>query len=247
MFGKECIYILIDPKQPGFLKIGYGKSDQGLKTEELIIGYEAGMEVAFYKVVKMARIFSKKINKELQEKAPGVNIKGDMFCISTDKCINIIRNLYGKFSEEATKLKFIPEESISFKKLSEEREEKKSWFRIGEFNHDKIFISLPVDVKTTNSCTTWIMRSLNLKRNPRSFNSKIFGSEISKVTFLLQDKKYECNYYSVFEKSMGTGALVFDDIVFPRITLNSLGVGAGHFNLIHDYIVDKYITKTNDQ
>jgi hypothetical protein len=246
MFGKECIYILIDPKQPGFLKIGYGKFRQGLKTEDLIIGYEAGMEVAFYKIVKMARIFSEKINKELHEKSPGVNIKKDMFCISTDKCINIIKNLYGKFSEEATNLKFIPEESISFTKLSEERQEKKSWWRIGEFNNDKIFISLPVEVKTTNLYTMWIMRSFNLKRNPRSFNSKIFGSEISKVTFFLQDVKYECNYYSVFEKSMGTGALLFDDIVFPRINLNSFGVEAGHFNLVHNYLVDKYITKTND-
>jgi hypothetical protein len=246
MLGKECIYILIDPKQPGFLKIGYGTSHEGLKTEELIIGYEAGMEVAFYKAVKMARIFSNKINNELQEKALGLNIKRDMFFISTDKCINIIKNLYGKFSQEATNLKFIPEESISFTKLSEERQEKKSWWRIGEFNHDKIFISLPVEIRTTNLCTIWIMSSFNLKRNPRSFSSKKFGSEISKVTFFLQDKKYECNYYSVFEKSMGTGALVFDDIIFPRITLNSLGSGAGHFNYVHDYLVGKYITKTND-
>lgn len=246
MFEKECIYILIDPKQPGFLRIGYGKSHQGLKTEDLIIGYEAGMEVAFYKVVKNARIFSNKLNNELNERALGLNIKRDMFLISTDKCINIIKNLYVKFSEEATNLKFIPDESISFTKLNEERQEKKSWWRIGEFNHDKIFISLPVEVKTTNLCIIWIMRSYNLKRNPRSFGLKKFGSEISKVTFFLHYKKYECNYYSVFEKSMGTGALVFDDIIFPRINLNSLGVEAGHYNFVHDYLVDKYITKTND-
>lgn len=245
MFGEEYIYILIDPKQPNFLKIGYRECNQVLKKEELIFGYEAGMEIAFCGIVKNARIFSNKINNALREKALGLNIKKDMFCISTDKCINIINTLYGKFFEQSTNSRFIPEATESFIKLREERLKIKSWQRIGEFKNDKIFISLPFEVSTTNIPTIWIMKVINFKKNPRTFGLKKFGSEISKVKFFLKEKKYECMYYSVFEKSMGTGELIFDDIVFPKISLNSLNVEAGHYNFVHDYLESRYITKIN--
>jgi hypothetical protein len=246
MFEKEYIYLLIDPKQPGFIKIGYGKPLQGENTEDSIIGYQVGMEVAFAKVVKMAHSLANKITNELNKKALGVNIKNDMFLISVEKCIAIINNIHGKFSEETINLKFLPNESINLVKLCEERSRIKTWERIGEFQNNKIFITRQFEFNNMQCFTRWVMMSYDIKaKKPRTFKSRKFGSEISKIKYHLHDSKYEYMYYSVFEKSMGAGELVFEDIIFPGIKLDIAGEGAGHNKLVIDYLLNK-IVNAND-
>ncbi len=71
------------------------------------------------------------------------------------------------------------------------------------------------------------------------FKSKSFGSEISKIIYRFDDNKYEYMYYSVFEKAMGTGQLVLEDIIFPGINLNIAGVGVGYNKLVNDYLLNK--------
>ncbi len=127
MFEKEYIYIFIDPKQPGYLSIGHGKSPQGKNIKDSIIGYQAGMEVAFCKEIKIDDALLDKISQELREKALGMNIKNDMFLISVDKCIKIIKSIYVNFSEETINLKYVPDKSISLAELCEERSGIKTW------------------------------------------------------------------------------------------------------------------------
>ena len=238
MFEKESIYILIDPKQPGFLKIGYGKSQQDPNTEDSITGYQAGMEVAFCKDVKMARHLFNKVSIKLQEDALGTNIKNDMFLISVVKCIKMINSIYEKYTEESTNLKFIPNQSTNLVKLCEERSRIKFWERIGEIPNYKIFISRQFESITTDFHTLWILMSHDVKKRtkPSTFKSKALGSEISKIKYFFKDEKYEYLYYSVFNKAMGTGDLVIEDIIFPRINMNATGKNSGYNKLVIDYL-----------
>ena len=45
-------------------------------------------------------------------------------------------------------------------------------------------------------------------------------------------------YYSVFEKTMGTGVLIFEDIIFPCKNLDVAGEGAGYNKLVIDYLAN---------
>ena len=247
MFEKEYIYIFIDPKQPGYLSIGHGKSPQKKNTNDSIIGYQAGMEVAFCKEIKIYDGLLDKISQELREKALGMNIKKDMFLISVDKCIKIIKSIYVNFSEETINLKFVPNKSISLAELCEERSGVKTWEFIGKFQNFKIFISHQFESNEINCCTCWVMASYDQKTNkPLMFKSKTFGSEISKIIYRFDDNKYEYMYYSVFEKAMGTGQLVLEDIIFPGINLNIAGVGVGYNKLVNDYLLNKTFESVKD-
>ena len=99
-----------------------------------------------------------------------------------------------------------------------------------------IQINHGVTLGLTANVGTLVSHDVKKRTKPSTFKSKALGSEISKIKYFFKDEKYEYLYYSVFNKAMGTGDLVIEDIIFPRINMNATGKNSGYNKLVIDYL-----------
>jgi hypothetical protein len=225
---KGCLYIssLIDT--PGLLRVGcVEKEISRASSAKSIISTRERERIIYIKEASDIKQAFKEINEKLTNLCV-VKRLDEYHLISATLCIDLIREIAGNTSPEVYDQKYYLRTNPETKSPKEIIKKITKWKLLGAADNYNIYLGgdTPRDSPSTRCCA--IMFSAGRKRR----GQKPFQSEKSFVRYIVEENQYEYLYFSLFEKCMGTGEMVFEDIIYPPIRLDA------HMSEMHRIIIE---------
>jgi hypothetical protein len=178
--------------------------------------FDRKTKVVYIKEVDRVEKAFERLSEKLQKLCIFQNTDG-YFLLSAASCIDLIKRVAESDLPEVCDQKHYPNTQLSLEILKQTARKSTGWRLLGQANNYNIYLGdlAPSPGLSANCCA--VMLSAERKRR----GQKPFQSEKSIVRYFIEENQYEYLYYSIFEKCMCSGEMVFEDIVQPPIRLDA--------------------------